>query len=132
MLIDIQKKMSEGKGEGYRRWAKTFNVKTMAKVLLFLQEHDIRDIDTLRQKADEATDRFNELSDRIKSADKRMDKIKDLKMHILNYGRTKDVYTAYRKSGYSKKFFEEHRAEIITHKEAKEAFSALGVKNFLL
>ncbi len=128
MLIDIQKKMAEGKGEGYRRWARTFNVKTMAKVLLFLQEHDIRDIETLRQKADEASDRFNELSDRIKSADKRLDEIKALKMHIINYGRTKEIYAAYRNSGYSKKFYEEHRADIITHKEAKEAFSALDAK----
>ncbi len=128
MLIDIQKKMSEGKGEGYRYWAKTFNVKAMAKTLLFLQEHDIRDIDTLIKKADEATDLFNSLSEKIKSADKRLEEIKDLKLHIINYGKTRDVYVAYRKSGYSKKFYEEHRAEIMTHKEAKEAFNALDLK----
>ena len=34
----------------------------------------------------------------------------------------------YRKSGYSKKFFEAHRAEITLHKEAKNAFDQLGVK----
>ena len=35
-------------------------------------------------------------------------------------------YEAYRKSGYSKKVFEEHRAEITLHKAAKEAFNAAG------
>ena len=33
---------------------------------------------------------------------------------------------AYRKAGYSKKFFEAHREEITLHKAAKEAFKQLG------
>lgn len=33
------------------------------------------------------------------------------------------MYEAYRKSGYSKKFFEEHRESITLHKAAKEAFN---------
>ena len=40
----------------------------------------------------------------------------------------RDVYAAYRKSGYSKKFFEEHRAEITIHKAAKDAFNDSGFK----
>jgi len=35
---------------------------------------------------------------------------------------------AYCKSGYSKKFFEEHREELILHKVAKEVFSKLDGK----
>ena len=38
------------------------------------------------------------------------------------------MYVEYRKSGYSKKFFEEHREEIQLHKAAKDAFNQLGVK----
>ena len=45
-----------------------------------------------------------------------------------NYSNTRDVYVEYRKSGYSKKFFEEHREEIQLHKAAKDAFNQLGVK----
>ena len=37
------------------------------------------------------------------------------------------MYVAYRKSGYSKKFLEEHEADII-HKAAKKAFDEMGVK----
>ena len=44
-----------------------------------------------------------------------------LKKHIQNYAKTRDMYAAYRKAGYSKKFFEEHRAEITLHKAAKKA-----------
>ena len=35
---------------------------------------------------------------------------------------------AYRKSGYSRKFFEEHREEIQIHKAAKQAFDQLPDK----
>ena len=51
ILIDINRKMQEGKGRGYERWAKIFNVKQMSKVLLYLQEHDIRDYEDLEKKA---------------------------------------------------------------------------------
>ncbi len=35
-----------------------------------------------------------------------------LRAHIVNYAKTRDVYAAYRKAGYSKKFLEAHREEI--------------------
>jgi arsenate reductase-like glutaredoxin family protein len=103
-------------------------VKQVAKALLFLEEHDIRGLDSLNQRAKEAADHFNELSTTIKSAEKRMAEISVLKTHILNYAKTKDVYVAYRKAGYSKAFFEAHREEITLHKAAKQAFSELGVE----
>ncbi len=45
-----------------------------------------------------------------------------------NYSKTKDVYAEYRKSGYSKKFFEEHREAITLCKAAKEVFSNIEGK----
>ena len=56
-----------------------------------------------------------------------MAEIAVLKTHILNYSKTRDVYVAYRKAGYSRAFFEAHREEITLHKAAKQAFSDLGV-----
>lgn len=69
-----------------------------------------------------------ELTARIAQAQTRLAEINVLKTHIVNYSKTKDVYVAYRKSGYSKKFLEEHEADIIIHKAAKKAFDELGVK----
>ena len=54
-----------------------------------------------------------------------MAEIAVLKTHIINYSKSKDVYVAYRKAGYSKQFFEAHREEILLHKAAKEAFGQL-------
>ena len=58
-------------------------------------------------------------------AEEKMAQNKVLKTHIINYAKTRDTYIVYRKSGYSKKFYEAHRDEIILHKAAKEAFSKL-------
>ena len=53
----------------------------------------------------------------------------DMKEKCMSKGeftlQTKDVYVDYRKSGYSKQFFEAHREEILLHKAAMEAFGQL-------
>lgn len=57
-----------------------------------------------------------------------MAEIAVLKTHIINYSKTRDVYVAYRKAGYSKNFLAEHEADILLHKAAKKAFDELGLK----
>ena len=126
-LIDIQKKLQEGKGGGYQRWAKVFNVKQTAKTILFLQERGIYDYESLKKLTDSAADRMTELGASIKEKEKRLGAIRALKTHIINYAKTREVYVEYRKSGYSKKFFEAHREELALHKAAKEAFSQSGL-----
>ena len=71
--------------------------------------------------------RFDALSDSIKAAEKRMVEVQALQQHIKNYRNTRQIYIEYRKSGYSKKFFEEHRQEITIHKAAKQAFDELQI-----
>ena len=128
MLIDIQKKLNAGKGRGFERWAKNFNIKQMAQVLCFLQENGIADYQDLVEKAARSTTDFNELSASIKAKERRLQEIADLKKHIFNYSRTRKVYEEYRKTGYKKSFAEAHREEIALHKVAKAAFDDLGVK----
>ena len=127
LLIDIQRKMAEGKCTGYVNWAKKFNIKQMAQTVNYLREHGLMDYNVLKQKAADATEKYNRLSDEIKSAEKRMAEIAVLKTHIINYSKTRDVYTAYRKAGYYKKFLAEHESDILLHKAAKKAFDELGV-----
>ena len=127
-LIDIQKKLQEGKGGGYQRWAKVFNVKQTAKTILFLQERGIYDYESLKQITDSAADRMTELGASIKAKEKRLGEIRVLKTHIISYAKTRDVYVEYRKSGYSKKFFEAHREELALHKATKETFAQSGLE----
>ena len=111
---------------GYERWAKVYNLKQMSETFLFMREKHIESFEDLYEKTDAAVIRFNELSSRIKVAESQMAANLALQKHIQNYAKTRDVYEAYRKSGCSKKFFEEHRAEITLHKASKEAFNAAG------
>ena len=128
LLVDIQAKLQAGKGAGYARWASVFNLKQMAQTMNYLTEHGLLDYADLAAKADEATGRYHELSARIKAAERRMAEIAVLKTHIINYSKTRDVYVAYRKAGYSKKFKAEHESEILLHQAAKKAFDELGLK----
>ena len=128
LLIDIQSKMAEGKTVGYERWAKKYNRKEAARTVCLLKEKGVDSYEDLLALTDKLTIRFSELSDSIKVAEKRMVEIGALQTHINNYSKTRKTYEAYRKSGYSKKFFEEHRDELMLHKAAKQAFDQLDGK----
>ena len=122
LLVDIQAKLSEGKSEGYARWAKRYNLKEMSKTLIFLQENKIGSIEEMQERVNAATAQYHELGDSIKAAEQRMAEIAVLWAHIINYAKTRPVYDAYRKAGYSKKFLEEHREQITLHRAAKSHF----------
>lgn len=128
LLVDIQAKLQAGKGAGYERWAKVFNLKQMAQTLNYLSENNLMNIEDLTAKTDAATTRVHELQVTIRETEKRMAELHALKGHIINYVKTREVYAAYRMAGYSKKFVAEHEQEIKLHQVAKEAFSALGTQ----
>lgn len=128
LLVDVQAKLAEGKSSGYARWAKRYNLKEMSKTLIFLQEQKIGSIEEMQERVDAATARYHELSDSIKAAEKRMAEIAVLRAHIVNYAKTRPVYDAYRKAGYSRKFLEAHQEEITLHKAAKDFFNENGLK----
>lgn len=126
LLIDIESKIKQGKGEGYARWAKVFNLKQAAQTLIYLQEHGLSSYDALKEKTAAATARFNDLSDKIKGLEARLKANAELQKHIVTYSKTRNTYTAYRKTGYSKNFRAEHETNILLHQAAKKAFDELG------
>ena len=128
LLIDIQSKLQTGKGRGYEQWAKVFNLKQMAQTLSFLEENGLLEYAQLETRAKDSTARFNELSGTIKRAEGRMAEIAALQKQIANYSKTREVYAAYRKAGYSRKFLAAHETEILLHKAAKAAFDKLGLQ----
>lgn len=128
LLVDVQAKLAEGKGGGYMRWAKKHNLKEMSRTLIFLQEQKISSADDLKERADAAVARYHDLGDSIKAAETRMAEIVVLRTHIINYAKTRDVYAAYRKSGYRQKFLNDHREEITLHKASKATFDAANLK----
>lgn len=128
LIIDIQNSIKAKNSPGYERWAKVFNLKQAAQTLIYLQENNIDEYDKLTNTIYEKNSLQSSLSEKIKSIEKRLNEIRDLEKHIGNYGKTKEVYTQYYKSGYDKNFFREFEDKIILHQAAKKAFNALGLK----
>lgn len=128
LIIDIQNSIKAKNSPGYERWAKVFNLKQAAQALIYLQENNIDEYEKLTNSISEKNSLQNGLSEKIKAIEKRLNKIRDLEKHIGNYGKTKEIYTQYRKSGYDKSFLENFEEKIILHEAAKKAFNALGVK----
>ena len=122
LLIDIQSKL-QSKGKGFERWATVYNLKQMSKTVLFLRDNKIDTMEQLNAIVGEKVKERDRLLASIQVAEKRLKEIAALKTNIINYSKTRDAYIAYRKSGYSKKFYEAHRDEITLHKAAKETFS---------
>ena len=128
LLVDIQARLQAGKCPGYERWAKVFNLKQMAQTINFLTENNITDYETLVEKTKAATDRYHELSQQIKDLEKRMAEITELKKHIINYAKTKEVYSAYRQAGFSAKYYEANTENILLHQSAKQGFDSISLR----
>ena len=130
MLIDVQAKMRQANSPGFERWAKIFNLKEMAKTVMYLQEKGLTDFGELEKACDAAVRKFNDLSDQTKAAGARMKDISELQKHIGAYIKTRDIYAQYRKLPLRKqeKFYNEHSNEIRSCQAAKRYFDSLGLK----
>lgn len=109
-------------------WSKVMTAKEVANTINYLEDNNLFQYDLLRTAVDDQVNQIHQLNEKVKAAEARLSAIAVLRTHILNYIKTRDVYTAYRKSGYSKKFLAEHEGDILLHKAAKKAFDELGVK----
>ena len=124
LITEIEEKLNGRNSQ----WDTVRILKQMAQSVLYVQQHDFENFDALAAKSATATARVSDLSEQIKSAEKRMAEIVALRTQIINYIKTRDVYAGYRKAGYSKKYLAEHESDIIIHKAAKKAFDELGLK----
>ena len=124
LAINIQSRL-QGKGPGYERWAKVFNLKQMAAALAYLQDNGLTDYEQLEQKATAATERFHKLSDQIKSTEAALHTNMELKAATVQYAKTRPVFEKYKASKYSKKFLAEHEADIELYRAACADFKAI-------
>lgn len=121
-IKDIESKALAGKGKGYVNWAKRFNAKQMAKTILFLQEHKISSYEELKAITDERSGKVRQLMDSMKAKEALLAENKKYQKAIIDYGRTRKTFVAYKKSGYSKMFYAEHETELLIYKAAEEVY----------
>ena len=119
LAVDIQAKRAAGKGPGYERWAKVFNIKQMAAALAYIQDNGLTDYEQLAQKATEATDHFHALSEQIKQTEQAMKTNAGLKAATVQYAKTRPVFEQYKAAKYSRKFLAEHEADIELYRAAQ-------------
>lgn len=128
LMINIEKKMSEGKSRGYQIWAERHNLDAVSKSMIYLKENGIDSYETLTGMIQTSTKTRNELKDRMKRTQARMNEIREQKKAITTYRRTKDVYAQYQESNLSQSFYKEHVKEIEAHIKAREVYSKAGGK----
>lgn len=119
LIIDIQERMRQGKGPGYERWAKVYNLKQMAAALQFLLEHGLTDYDALTAQTTAAVDRFHALAGELQSTEAQLSKTADLMAAVVDYAKTRPVFDGYKAAKYSKKYLAQHEAELATYRAAK-------------
>ena len=121
--------MQQVNSPGFERWAKIFNLKEMAKTVIYLQEKGLTDLGELEKACDAVAQKFDVLSDQSKAASARMKDISELQKHIGAYGKTREIFAQYRKLTGRKreKFYEQHSSEITACQAAKRYFDSLGL-----
>jgi len=127
LLVDIETAVRSGKGPGYERWAKVFNLKQLSQAVMYLKEHGDMSYEDLKEKMSAVTARFNDLSEKIKGLEKQMTANSELQKQIITYAKTRGTYIDYQKAGYSKRFRAEHEADILLHQAAKKYFDSRAI-----
>ena len=126
-LIDIQAKLAEGKGTGYERWAKRFNLKAMAQTLILLQEKDLLNEDALNQRIAELETQYHDSLAVVKDLEGRMKSNKELRYHIAAYTSTKSVAQQLKTAKRPAAFEGQHRAELTAYRAATAYFKANNI-----
>ena len=123
LIIDIQQRMAQGKGPGYERWAKIYNLKQMAAALQFLQENGLTDYDALAERTTEAVDRAHALAGELRGVEERLASTTKLMGVVVDYAKTRPVFDGYKAARYSKKYLAEHEEALASYRAAKAAIN---------
>ena len=126
-LIDIQSRMTEGKGIGYKRWLTKHNLKVMAQTVTLLQEKGLTDEDALNQRITELETKYHDSLAVVKDLEGRMKANKELRYHVAAYTSTKSVAQQLKTAKRPALFEEQHRAELTAYRVAGAYFKASNI-----
>ena len=126
-LIDIQSRMTEGKGIGYERWAKKHNLKAMAQTLILLEEKGLTDEDALNQRIAELETKYHDSLAVVKDLEGLMKANKELRYHVAAYTNTKNIAQQLKAAKRPAAFEEQHRAELTAYRTAAAYLKANNI-----
>ena len=125
LIIDIQERLSSGKGPGFEKWAKIYNLKQMAAAHQFLQEHGLTDYSAMEAQTTAAVERFHGLTEKLHTTEAALSKASELMGAVVDYAKTRPVFDGYKAARYSKKYLAEHGDELATYRAARAAMNTL-------
>ena len=126
-LIDIQSRMTEGKGIGYKRWLTKHNLKVMAQTVNLLLEKGLTNEDALNQRIAELETKYHDSLAVVKDLEGRMKANKELRYHVAAYTNTKNVAQQLKTAKRPAVFEEQHRAELTAYRAAAAYFKANNI-----
>ena len=126
-LIDIQSRLTEGKGIGYKRWITKHNLKVIAQTVKLLQEKGLTDEDALNQRIAELETKYHDSLVVVKDLEGRMKANKELRYHVAAYTSTKSVAQQLKTAKRPAVFEEQHRAELTAYRAAAAYFKANNI-----
>ena len=126
-LIDIQSRMTEGKGIGYKRWLTKHNLKVMAQTVKLLQEKNLTDEDALDQRIAELDTKFHESLAVVKDLETRMANNQTLRRYAASYKQYRPLAQKRNAAKSPATFEEQHRAELTAYRTAAAYLKANNI-----
>ena len=129
-LVDIEKKLAEGKGRGYERWATMHNLKQMAATLNVYQEYGFTSPEQLEAAVDTAYQEMRQTSGELKALETKLQGKKELRQQVLAYAKTKPARDGLRAQKSQKArdaYRQANESDFIIAEAAARYFKAHGI-----
>ena len=129
-LVDIEKKLAEGKGRGYERWATMHNLKQMAATLNVYQEYGFTSPEQLEAAVDTAYQEMRQTSGELKALETKLQGKKELQRQVLAYAKTKparDGLKAQKSEKARAAYRQAHESDFIIADAAARYFREHGI-----
>ena len=129
-LVDIEQKMAEGKGRGYKRWATMHNLKQMAATLNVYQQYGFTSPEQLEAAFDTAYEEMRQTSGELKTLETKLQGKKELQRQVLAYAKTKparDGLKAQKSPKAREAYRQAHESDFIIADAAARYFKAHGI-----
>ena len=129
-LVDIEKKLAEGKGRGYERWATMHNLKQMAATLNVYQEYGFTSPEQLEAAVDTAYQEMRQTSGELKALETKLQGKKELQQQVLAYAKTKparDGLKAQKSEKARAAYRQANESDFIIAEAAARYFKAHGI-----
>ena len=129
-LVDIEKKLAEGKGRGYEHWAKIHNLKQAAKTLNVYQQYGFTSPEQLEAAVDTAYQEMRQTSGKLKTLETKLQGKKELQRQVLAYAKTKparDGLKAQKSEKARAAYRQANESDFIIAEAAARYFKAHGI-----